>query len=269
MTVRLDPSGFLQVVPGPPPPTPPPRQPGDIILPEASRLEQEIVWVFPHLATAPITPAALRRTAHASWDWAVGAACHRAIIDHVPLASNWNSHATKARTSINKDLVELTVNQPHPPVSRLAAQLEQRIDIFGPSDLAHFQAINWILFTEFQLAQSKNTLSTTTDTHERARYESLESLIALDQPYLSHRAKDMADFYFSHAFDIKATWLGEPTLQQRDRSRQIQERTAKVKRMYRTYRSNRNEAALNSEKARQLRIDNDYKQAKTRWNNTR
>ena len=59
--------GIVRLTPGPEPAPPPPRAPGEVILPGSPPLEQDIAWVFPDLASQPLTATLLRHRVR--WQW--------------------------------------------------------------------------------------------------------------------------------------------------------------------------------------------------------
>ncbi|AVL98946.1 hypothetical protein C6V83_00255 [Gordonia iterans] len=197
-------------------PLPPPQRriPGDILLPGHPQLEQEIVWVFPQLAQTPLSPEVVRRCVIHCWDWAMGAAGHRAA---VAAASGDPSRRQVEAAAVAEHLwrivEEMGANPPAEP-ALLAARLDQHADLFGPADATSFAAVQWGRRAEFRLAEERGPEAWRADTHTRARYSSFAAMNELDIEFFHARAERQIDFYATHAFDIAAVWHGTPTTTQ-------------------------------------------------------
>lgn len=206
----LSADGVMRLVPATNPVGPGhvPRVPGSVLLPDASPVEQGLAWLFPQLASRPLHPALVREHLQQAWAWAFGAAMHRAIIS----ACGPNASVEQAVDSVFTRVRSLLdIGAPDLDVSQIAALMEQRVDVFGPSDEAQFLAWRWGCEAEFTLGNALGPDAWAASTAEMVRYRSREDMRLLTGNELRARVDQLVGVYMANPFDIAAVWRGEPT----------------------------------------------------------
>lgn len=198
-----------------------PRPRGDQLLPGQSALEQEIAWVFPVLASSPITPRSLREHLDKAFCFAFGALAHRVILERVPLRDDWAEAIPNVGRQIDA-FVRQSTAEPVADTLKLVANLEMSADLFGPASEWQFKSIWWGMTREFALAQQFPAEGYST--MELVRYQSMDNLVEQQTELIGSRIGALIRPYFDSAFDIVALWNAQPGLAHRATTRQRQER---------------------------------------------
>lgn len=223
MAVHLHPDGVVKLHIGAPvlPPGTYPHTPGTTLLPGQDQLEQDVVWVFPAMASTPLTVATARRQARISWDFMFGVAMHREIIARVPLTGEWTSHLDAVLHGV-VDL-PLLIGSPkvdyNQPTVKVVAGLETHVDTLGPTSIAMAQAAHWMYRVEYELAQ-RHGAAAISCAADHVRYSTPEEFAEQENSFLALRAEQLSHVYLSAAYDIAAMWRGQPTLAQHSAAEQ-------------------------------------------------
>ncbi|MBM7367633.1 hypothetical protein [Gordonia hydrophobica] len=165
-------------------------------MPAGLPTEQGLVWLFPRLLDRPLHPGHIRQHLLQSWNWAFGAAVHRAVITHCypGVDSATAIHAIRDQlTSL------LSLSAPDKNVAQIAALLDQHVDVFGPSDDAQFQAWRWGRLAEYQLGHALGPETWANSTTDLVRYTSRENMDMLDSADLASRVDTLLNVYYRRA----------------------------------------------------------------------
>ncbi len=195
--------------------------PGSQLLPGALPVEQDIVWVFPALTSAPLTPIVLREHLRRAWEYLVGTVFHRAIIQYARFGPDWADGLRRAAQSAVDDLY--TIRAVDLPVVDVVAGLETPIDLFGAPDHALVNAISWGFGAEYDLANAYGDLYRQTST-DIVRYRSRDAVFAQEWPLMQHRLPQLTRHYIAGAYDIVAVWNDDRSIAAavlRDRARDL------------------------------------------------
>ena len=223
MGVHMHPDGVVKLRNGAPvlPPGTYPHTPGTVLLPGQDQLEQDVAWVFPSMASTPLTVATARRQARISWDFMFGVAMHREIIARVPLSQEWSTRLD----SVLRGVVDLPLlvgsskvdyNQ---PTVKVVAGLETHVDTLGPTSAAMAHAAHWMYRVEYELAQ-RHGAAVVSCAADQVRYSDPSEFAEQENAFLVQRAEQLAHVYLSAAYDIVAMWRGQPTLGQHSAAEQ-------------------------------------------------
>lgn len=205
-----------------------PRPRGEDLLPGQSELEQNVAWVFPALASAPITARSLRDHLHQAYCFALGALIHRKILQKVPLQAGWENTLPDVAQSVMRTL-DAAVQAGATETMAVVANLEMNVDVFGPSSEWQLRAYWWGLTQEFTLGQQLVAEGSPT-TWELYRYQSGENLIEQEFALADSHLTNLGSTYLDAAYDIVALWNGQPTLGQTVASAQRRERNKSLMR---------------------------------------
>jgi hypothetical protein len=210
--------GVMRLAPCVEPPTHEARPRGDVVLPGSPKLEQDIAWVFPDVASQPISPQLVRHRVRWQWLWAVGVAAHREFIAHVPLNEFWMDAAVRgAHTSIVPAAAAVLSGADKPASTlHVVAGLDRNVDIFGAPTKAQFDAVWWGLRAEFALAQAYPETVEQTPLNQ-LRYASFDGLLEDEYESLladSGQLWNLVEIYCHGSYDIAALSRGQQTLAQ-------------------------------------------------------
>lgn len=183
--------------------------PGRLLLPGGLPIEQDIVWVFPRLAAAPVTPYAVRDLIRQSWAFSVGAVFHRAFLRYVnpnvpPIP--WTASLRRAAQAAVDELY--TIHATDLPAVDVVAGLETPVDLFGAPNRALLQSVAWGLGAEYLLADAYRETYRQTST-DIVRYRSRDSLFAQEWSLMQHRLPELTRHYVASAYDILHPWTGD------------------------------------------------------------
>ncbi|ALG85263.1 hypothetical protein [Gordonia phthalatica] len=183
--------------------------PGHLLLPGGLPIEQDVVWVFPSLAAAPVTPYAVRDLARQSWAFSVGAVFHRAFrrhVNHNEQPIPWTDGLRRAAQAAVDELY--TVHATDLPTVDVVAGLETPVDLFGAPSEALLNAVAWAFGAEHALADAYRDTYRQTST-DIVRYRSRESLFAQEWSLMQHRLPELTRHYVASAYDILQLWTGD------------------------------------------------------------
>ena len=182
--------------------------PGSLLLPGGLPVEQDIVWVFPSLAAAPVTPYAVRDLVRQSWLFTIGAVFHRSILRHVNPRDPHLPWIAGLRHAAQLAVNELyTVRATDLPAVDVVAGLETPIDLFGAPNPALLQAVSWGFGAEHRLADAYRDTYRQTST-DIVRYRSRESLFQQEWSLMQHRLPELTRHYVGSAHGILQAWDG-------------------------------------------------------------
>lgn len=205
-----------------------PRPRGEDLLPGNTQLEQDVAWVFPALASAPITARNLREHLNQAYCFALGALLHRQILQRVPLRADWEDHLPAVAQAVGETLESVGEGGVRETLA-VVANLEVNVDVFGPATEWQFRAYWWGLVREFTLGQELLAEGNAT-TWERYRYQSVGNMVEQEKSLAETRLTDLGGTYLDAAYDIVALWHAEPTLANRAASQQRNDRNRSLMR---------------------------------------
>lgn len=205
-----------------------PRPRGEDLLPGQTQLEQDVAWVFPALASTPITARNLREHLNQAYCFALGALLHRQILQRVPLRADWDDFLPSVAQAVEETLESVTEGGVSETLA-VVANLEVSVDVFGPATIWQFRAYWWGLVREFALGQQLVAEGDAT-TWERYRYQSAGNMVEQEMSLAETRLTDLGGTYLDAAYDIVALWQAEPTLANRNASQQRKDRNRSLMR---------------------------------------
>ncbi|PZT90135.1 MAG: hypothetical protein DI630_31425 [Gordonia sp. (in: high G+C Gram-positive bacteria)] len=204
------------------------RPRGSDLLPGQSELEQEVAWVFPAMAAAPITARTLRQHLHQAYCFALGSLVHREILEQVPLRPDWEDFLPGVAQAVRETLFEAARTGVREALE-VVANLEVNVDVFGPASLWQLRAYWWGLGREFVLGQLLLAEGDVT-AWEQYRYQSVENLVEQEMSLGEERLSSLGAAYLEAAYDIVALWHAQPTLAHRAATAQRKERNQSLMR---------------------------------------
>lgn len=205
-----------------------PRPRGADLIPGQPEIEQDIAWVFPTLASAPITARALRHHLHQAYCFALGSLVHREILEQVPLRPDWEDHLPGVAHAVRETLLEARRTVENDPL-KVVANLEVNVDVFGPASIWQLRAYWWGITREFALGQSLLDCGGTS-TWEQYRYQSIHDLVEQEMSIGEEQLSSLGAAYLESAYDIVALWQNQPTLAHRAATAQRRERNQSLMR---------------------------------------
>lgn len=180
--------------------------PGAQLLPGALTVEQDIVWVFPGLASSSLTPHVVREHVRESWAYTVGAVFHRAIVQHAHFGSEWVDGLRHAAQTAVDELY--TIRASNIPVVEVVAGLETPIDLFGAPDRGLLRAVEWGFSAEYYLADAYGDTFRMSST-DLVRYRSRAALFGQEWALMQHRLPLLTQHYVGSAANIIELWTNE------------------------------------------------------------
>lgn len=206
-TLALMPDGIASLQPASAGSHRPRRSRGYDLLPDATSLEQSIAWVYPELAVAPMTLDSLRKHLISAWQFAVGTAFHRALMEQVRAGAPPETAAALADVQVTRVLGTLgeTTKSPRTIVTNLDLCQDQ----FGPSDTALRAAIEWGFAAERRLAVEQRARKLFRFGGIASQYESDAAILVEANKVVADSLPALLDEYRALATEI-ADLLAEP-----------------------------------------------------------